>query len=146
MMQSRELLTDSAGAIDTLTTRTTSATEHIIQSVSQVLDELGIRFGATGAHLWGELVRWEFWHALGVLGVGFIPLLVGLPVCLWCFHQEHKCGIEGGSSTTQENYTVGIIVSGIVTIVGLAIIIVSFAGTLAALMAPEAAALKSLLP
>ena len=109
------------------------------EELSAVLDELGRRFGATGAELWAELVRYEVVGALAVAG-GFLVAAAGLTIFAWRLWEKHR---NGG------NYNDWDVPAGIATaFAGFAWIgvVISVAGAIVTLAAPQAAVIRGLLP
>ena len=103
----------------------------VLQTVSSILDELGTRFGSTGAHLWEQLVRSELataWTIIVMLSGAWV--ISGL-VLLWGLkeNEEDLMGIGGTGFC----------------IISLASLFI-FPWAISALIAPEAAVLKGLLP
>lgn len=107
------------------------STNVVLQTVSGLLDELGTRFGATGAHLWEQLVRYEVVQAVagtvavaGAWGVAGVLLVVGV-----------KKDIE-------ELFIPAGIAFAILSLIG----VLSLPWAIGAMLVPEASVLNGLLP
>jgi hypothetical protein len=101
------------------------------QEIANVLDELAARFGATGAHLWEALVRYELAVAMTAASVTLILTIVFFVLLRW-------------ARPRFDDELVVLVVSS----VGIALMI-SFIVTLyhiPTMIAPEAAVLRGLLP
>ena len=120
----------------------TTQVSQLAQGVGEVLDQLGTRFGATGAHLWEQLVRYQYTEAL--TGVGVIVFLWVLLICV-------AVATRGKDLMTEETYpeltTWGMVRNG--TWIALAVVVVvtiiSTVNLVPTLLAPEAATLRSLI-
>lgn len=109
--------------------------QEMSQQVEAVLDQLGARFGATGAELWSEVVRYTL-----VLNVASALVCVGLSAAfVWGLRlawnragrfDREAVGIFGG-------------IIGLCLIVFTAIAVVTAVATVAS---PQAAAIRSLIP
>jgi hypothetical protein len=101
------------------------------QEIANVLDELAARFGATGAHLWEELVRYELAVAATSAGATLVLTIVFFALLRWAWPR-----------LDDENVVFVVASVGIV-------LTISFIATLCyipTMIAPEAAVLRGLLP
>ena len=107
----------------------------VSQEIGQILDEFATRFGATGAELWAELVRYEV--AGAVMDVIW-PLAV--LIAAYAVFRYRKIAIN---SDVQE---VSAVVGSVGMVVGFAAILFGVFSLVTTLAAPQAATLKGLLP
>ena len=115
-----------------------------VQAVSAMLDEFAARFGATGAHLWGELVRYTVVGAVADVFTSVIALAALAALTVWF------CRLENARDASERwdppGWGFGAILCGIGVIIS-GVTVLGCVGNLArAMVAPEAATLKALLP
>jgi len=111
-----------------------------VQTISALLDEMAARFGATGAHLWEELVRYQVVTAQGMLVLNGFLVVVGVAFGIASLYAWQRD--EHFSDTAIAMCGVSVF-----TLL-MSVIMFSDAGiaALATLAAPEAATLKALIP
>ena len=111
------------------------------ENISTVLDELALRFGATGAHLWGELVRYEVLDAtVGLASLLF--LLVLAVVGAMVVFRYSPPALRGDRDVLDALKIVSV-----AAISALLFILVLWGPTaVVTILAPEAAVLRGLLP
>lgn len=125
---------------------TTTVVTQVVQGITQVLDELGARFGATGSHLWEQLVTYQMWEALTVIwlmGIGTVIILICLPIGAKLLHSrwdEGEIGFNGMAGVAL------LIISCMGLIVVATTALTQGPELMATIKAPEAAVLRSLLP
>ena len=114
----------------------------VSQEIGQILDEFATRFGATGAELWAELVRYEVTSAIVSMIIAPVTLLVAFYAMrkLWTMSQRSDEVFD------NELWVIGSVASGIVCIVFVVVTLVSAFDLVVTLAAPQAATLKGLLP
>ena len=61
-------------------------TNKVVHTISQVLDELGRRFGATGAHLWQVMVKQVYVEAMQSSLTSLILLITS--ICFFLFARK----------------------------------------------------------
>ena len=110
----------------------------VSQEIGQILDEFATRFGATGAELWAELVRYEVYSAVADAVISPMMLVLG-GVTLWW-------GLKKYEETSADGWGVAIIGGGIAFVIGIICTFVSAWTLFVTLAAPQAATLKGLLP
>ena len=110
----------------------------VSQEIGQILDEFATRFGATGAELWAELVRYEVYGAVADAVISPIVLALG-GVTLWW-------GLKKFEESNHEGLIVAIVGGVIATIIGVVATLASVWILFVTLAAPQAATLKGLLP
>ena len=103
----------------------------VVQTVAGILDELGARFGSTGAHLWEQLVRYTVVEASVGAGIVVVAFFVAAGVFVVGAAKEND-DIKFGGLLAMVSCGVA------------AAIVLSWA--IPTILAPEAAVLMDLLP
>lgn len=111
-------------------------------NISQILDEIAARFGTTGARLWEQLVRYEVATAVAEAIIMPLICLAAFKAAQYLFKQAEDADEYDTKPFLQ---VVGSVFSAVFAIT-LVMSLVSFIYVAGALVAPEAATLKSLLP
>ena len=106
------------------------------EQIQETLDMLAVRFGATGEHLWGVLIRQQYVHAGTYLGV--VVLCALLAMGFGGFGSK----LESGSDEQEGVYLASLVIG----IVGLIILVVGVIDGVPRVINPEFYALKELLP
>ena len=110
-----------------------------VQTVSAVLDEFAVRFGATGAHLWEEMVRYQV--ASAIADVIVFPMITAIAFGVFSWARKKAGEEDYAEGWVVLSVSVGVI-SGVLAIIST----VAIAALIPTLVAPEAATLKSLIP
>jgi hypothetical protein len=112
------------------------------QEIAAILDELAARFGTTGARLWEQLVRYEVATSVAETLIVTLAAITLLLISKWCAKKakqdEEYFNEEGWKVIGVLSLVVGIIVA------ACALGAISYA--VGALIAPEAATLRGLIP
>lgn len=109
-----------------------------VENISQILDELAVRFGATGAHLWEELVRYHVTMAVAESAVCVVTAGVCIAALGYC-KRKSDCWEFGG-----DGFAAAACLLGIGAFIFVVVSVATFPHALGAIVAPEAATLKSL--
>jgi len=122
--------------------------EPLQQEILTRIDKLTEKLGVTAEYLWPHLVQYQIALGVSVL-VGAVLLSV---ISFICFTQGNKQPLtkrNSGYGVVEEYGAVAVVlfVAGVITgVIGLILFVVSITVGIPALIAPEAAAFKSLLP
>lgn len=114
----------------------------IVKTFAGVLDELSSRFGATGVHLWQEMVRYQIATVIADTVTFIIMALITAVLARWLWKRRAEEAVRD----TRENYMIFMVICAACTVVFVILTLVSLNLMAVTLAAPEAATLKSLMP
>lgn len=108
-----------------------------VQTISEIFDALSLRFGATGTHLWEEMIRYKFYSALIPIIITGIALVVSAIFMkkMFVLYREDRFKYDGHAFVSALVFVMLVIVF---------MFTVSISGPV--VLAPEAAVIQSLIP